>query len=411
LRVLLVTPMVPDSQGTGGGAITLAGELETMASRHSVTVAAFSWEGARDLPAIHRLEIAGIAVHIVAKSLRGPVRLAPAWLWRPVPLRAIQLFEPAMQQLLDHLFADSVFDLIQVETGLMGFYRYPSDVPMVLTEHDVEADAVLTTEADGVVGRLRHGLLHIEQRRWQQFQREVWRRFSRIQVFSTADAGRIQALEPALVDRVRINPFGIDLPDLPATDCERPYSMAFVGNFLHLPNVDGALWLVRSIMPQLRSQVPGVRLTIVGVEPPPCVRELAGENVVVTGTVPSTEPYLNEAAVVVAPLRIGGGMRVKVLQAMARGKAVVTTSLGAEGLLVVGSPPLMIADNTPRFAAAIAALLVDNDKREALGQQARAFVADHYTWAAHGKRLESIYDEILPPRHARARGRSEIRGA
>jgi glycosyltransferase involved in cell wall biosynthesis len=175
----------------------------------------------------------------------------------------------------------------------------------------------------------------------------------------------------------------------------------FVGNFTHPPNVDAALWLGQEIMPVLRCLAPGVHLSLVGIYPPASVQALAGADIEVTGHVPAIEPWFAEAAVVLAPLRIGGGMRMKVLQAMAMGKAVVTTPRGAEGLAVAGCPPpLIAAEGGEAIAAATATLLAAPESRHALGEQARAFVQAHFSATAHVDRLEAIYAELLAGREA-----------
>jgi glycosyltransferase involved in cell wall biosynthesis len=172
--------------------------------------------------------------------------------------------------------------------------------------------------------------------------------------------------------------------------------IVFVGGFNHWPNVDAALWLGNEIMPLLRASRPGVHLWLVGSQPPPSVQQLAAADITVTGRVPSVEPYLERAALVLAPLRRGGGMRMKVLQAMALGKAVVTTPLGAEGLALAGQPaPLAIAESAPELAARVTDLLAEPDERHALGRQARAFVEEHHSLAAYGRRLTAIYDQLL----------------
>jgi glycosyltransferase involved in cell wall biosynthesis len=170
----------------------------------------------------------------------------------------------------------------------------------------------------------------------------------------------------------------------------------FVGNFTHAPNVDAALWLGAAIMPLLRQRCPGVRLTLVGPYPPRSVQALACEDVVVTGRVPQLEPYLEQAAVVIAPIRIGGGMRMKVLHSMAQGKAVVTTARGAEGLALNGHAlPLIVAEDVESIVTTTAALLHSREQRQRLGQQARAFVAAHYSPRAYAQRLQAVYAEVV----------------
>jgi glycosyltransferase involved in cell wall biosynthesis len=231
--------------------------------------------------------------------------------------------------------------------------------------------------------------------RWPRYQRTIWRRFDRIQTFSKRDADAIGVIAPDLANRVRVNPFGISLPILSASEQQEPGSLLFVGNFTHEPNVDAAVWLGKEIMPLIRECYPGVRLTLVGIYPPPDVRVLACDDIRVTGPVPEIEPYFGRAALVLAPVRIGGGMRMKVLQAMALGKAVVTTSRGADGLAIDGcQPPLVISEDAQGFASAVAQLLANDDARQELGSRARAYVTAHFSAQSYASRLEVIYAEM-----------------
>ena len=239
--------------------------------------------------------------------------------------------------------------------------------------------------------RLLRGL---DWRRWDRFARAAWERFDLVQVFSEGDAKAIAALAPALAPRLRVNPFGIVLPPSLDPGLEEPGTMLFVGNFTHPPNRDAAIWLTRKILPEVLRRDPEARLRIVGTAPPPQVRELAGPAVEVVADAPSVEPYLAAAAVVIAPVRTGGGMRMKVLEALARGKAVVTTRRGAEGFLGSGAePPFVVADGEAEMATAIAELLADRDRSRELGRRAREFAERHHSPAAWAARLEAVYRE------------------
>ena len=286
--------------------------------------------------------------------------------------------DPRMQGRIDRLIAQQRFDLVHVESIGFGNYNFGSHLPSVLTEHEV--------------GRRQDAALHDERTR----QPSTWKQFDRIQVFTPRDAGALRLRAPELAARVRVNPFGIDIPPKADPEREHPNTVVFVGGFRHRPNVHAAQWLVTEIMPLLRTMSPGVRASIVGSHPPENVRALACEDIVVAADVPSIAPFLEHAAVVVAPLHTGGGMRVKVLQAMAVGKAVVTTPIGAEGVTEAPDRPLIVADDAQHFARETAALLADAEKRRQLGQRARAFVQAHHTWAAYVERLEAIYAEVVP---------------
>jgi glycosyltransferase involved in cell wall biosynthesis len=148
-------------------------------------------------------------------------------------------------------------------------------------------------------------------------------------------------------------------------------------------------------MPLLRTRDSSARLTLVGIYPPPSVQALACDDIVVTGPVPEIGPFFERAAVILAPLRIGGGMRMKVLQAMALGKAVVTTPRGADGLMIEGQqPPLIIAESAEEIASAAAALLNSSNMRQSLGRCARTFVSENFSAQAYARRIEAAYVEL-----------------
>lgn len=315
-----------------------------------------------------------------------------------------------MQRMIREIVAGRDFDLIQIEDNAMAGYQYPATIPRVLTDHEVRRRPEEAWSVASQMSLLRRSLEAGNWRRWHRYQRMVWRQFDRVQVFTPRDAATVGTLAPELLDRVRVNPFGIDLPPVARPELEESDTVAFVGGFAHPPNVDAALWLGGEIMPQLRLRRPGCHLYIVGSQPPPAVRALAAADITVSGDVPAVEPFLERASVVVAPLRQGGGMRLKVLQAMALGKAVVTTPLGAEGLMTTPlESPLVTGETAEEIVTAVAQLLGHAASRRCLGQQARAFVEEHHTWPAYAQRLDAIYAEIRAqapgPTWHRPRGR------
>jgi glycosyltransferase involved in cell wall biosynthesis len=382
MRILMAAPLLPHPGSTAGGALVIFGELETLARRHDLTLVSFAGPSLSDRDGLEALRRLGVAVHHVWRSpahglavLRRRARLAMRWASGSDPMRALKFQDPAMQAALDEAARGRRFDIVLVEDSAMGQYRYPAGVPSVLTDNDVRA----TDEG-------------AEARRWHAYQRTVWRRFDRLQVYTERDAAGLRRLAPDLADRIRVNPFGVDLE--PATDstAERDDELVFVGGFHHAPNVDAARWLVEEIFPLVRAKREPVHLTIVGADPPRAIRALASERVTVTGFVPDVAPFLQRAAVVVAPLRRGSGMRVKLLQALARGKAVVTTPLGAEGL--APDAPLRVASSAPDIAAAVIMLLNDAVARRSLGVGARAFVAEHHSWSGYVDRLAATCREL-----------------
>ena len=218
-------------------------------------------------------------------------------------------------------------------------------------------------------------------------------------VFSEEDRKVVQRPAPAMTE-VTVIPLAADIPRQPlcaaGTD---PGAIIFVGNFRHPPNVDAALRLVRKIFPLVKAVHPEATLDIVGDRPPQEVRGLASESVRVMGEVPDLTEALGRAAVVAAPIASGGGSRVKVLDALASGKAVVTTSRGAAGLSVP-SDAIVTAEHDEELAAAIGRLLADRSARAGLGRRARIWAERELLWSTMSKRYEELYARLLERRAA-----------
>jgi glycosyltransferase involved in cell wall biosynthesis len=177
-----------------------------------------------------------------------------------------------------------------------------------------------------------------------------------------------------------------------------------VGTFTYRPNVDAALLLGREIFPLVRRAIPAARLLLVGHEPPDAVRALARERgVSLAGAVPDVRRAYERAAVAVAPLRAGGGTRLKILEAMALGRPVVSTRVGAEGLAVVDNEHLLLSDTPGEFGSSVARLLGDRPLRARLAANARRLVEARYDWARPGDALLDVYGGLAAHPTANAR--------
>lgn len=404
MRILLVTSMVPDPDGVGAIPKLLAAQLQGLRERHEVTLVTTFGEDPGQAEAAARLAAGELDFHAAdrrrsrsaARRLRVRAGLAGSWLRSDWPWRVVS-GAAGLQPLLDEVCASRSFDVVAVEDNPVAVLRYPEGVPKVLTEHE----AVRAAASDWLAGgplreRPLRALRARDWRRWEDFLPETWSRFDLLQVFCQGDAEAVAQRAPALRDRVRVNPYGTILPPPSDPARQRPDLVLFTGTFAHLPNRDAALWLGREIMPAVQVLRPGARLRIVGRTPPPEVRELAREGVEVIADAPSMREHLDEAAVVAAPVRSGGGMRMKVLEAIALGKAVVTTSLGAEGFdSLDGEPPFLVADNCDEQAAALAGLLGDSTQRLRLGEFARNFAERRHSPISWAERLETVYAEAI----------------
>jgi glycosyltransferase involved in cell wall biosynthesis len=305
-----------------------------------------------------------------------------------------------MQAVLDGLLAQDRFDVVAVEDNVMGVYDIAGDTPRVLTEHEARRSSP-PAHGPGVLRGAAQRIVRRENtRRWAPYLETVWRSFDVVQTFSEPDAEVVRRVAGQGGPRVVVNPFGIDLPPLrPAPKDDE--LVVFIGNYLHAPNLDAARWLAEDIFPRVRERRPGAVLALAGGHAPAWLRALEGDGVRVLGAVEDADALLRRGAVVVAPVRTGGGMRMKVLHAMALGAAVVTTSLGIEGLAGQGHvPPVVVADDAAGHAEAVARLLEDPARRAGLGAEARAFVERRHSPAAYADRLLETYRVAIEGRSA-----------
>jgi polysaccharide biosynthesis protein PslH len=402
MRLLLIVPMVPQADGIGAIPKLLAAELDGLTER-GVEVTLLGTYG--DLPgqaeAAAALAAAGVDAHFFdgrrPADARGRLAarraLAGGWLRNPWPWRAVSLVR-GMQPLLDRLAASRELDVVAYEDSAMAPLRPPAGVPTVLTEHEAERAPASDWSGGPLRERPLRRLQAADWGRLDRFQREAWHRFDLLQVFSESDAADVRSREPGVAARLRINPFGMEVPSAADPAREEEDLILFTGTFTHLPNRDAAAWLAAEIAPAIRARRPGARLRIVGSAPPREVRELAGEGVEVIADAPSLDPHIDAAAVVIAPIRSGGGMRLKVLEAMGKGKAVVTTPRGTDGFTHFGEPlPLVVGEDAAALAEGCAGLLADREGRRRLGTEARAFVERRCSPTAWADRLIAVYEE------------------
>lgn len=403
MRILLVTSMVPDAEGIGAMPKLFDAQLRGLAERHEVTLVSTFGEDPGQAEAAERLLRSDVDAHIVDRRRsssalrRWQVRaeLAASWARRDWPWRVV-CGAAGVQPLIDQLAASRQFDVVAVEDNPVGVLRFPAGVPAVLTEHEAVRAPASEWRAARLSERPKQALRAADWRRWDSFLPSLWRRFKMLQVYCEGDAVAVRRLAPELSDGIRVNPYGMVLP--PALDPagEQPGTILFSGTFAHLPNRDAARWLAAEIMPVVRTRHPGARLRLVGSAPPREVLELAGPDVEVIADAPSMQPHLEAASVVLAPVRSGGGMRMKVLEAMARQRAVVTTPLGAEGFTALDpEPPFAVAEDADGIGAATAGLLADDSARHGLGRRARDFAERHHSPRAWAARLEAVYEEAL----------------
>ncbi len=265
-------------------------------------------------------------------------------------------------------------------------------VPAVLFQHNVESEIWRRHASHGSNLALR-ALYAREFRRMTRYEQQSVRRFARVIAVSEHDKRLMSMWTDG--ERITVVPTGVDIDEFAPGSPEREKPLVvFVGAMDWEPNADAVKYFCAEMWPSIRGRVPQAKFRIVGRNPDVRVKALASESVEVTGRVPSVVEHLREAAVVVVPLRVGGGTRLKIYEAMAAGKAVVSTGVGAEGLDVEDGRDIRLAYSPQGFADAVVALLGDREARRRMGS-AGAEKARRYSWPAIAEKFAEVLSAVV----------------
>jgi polysaccharide biosynthesis protein PslH len=309
---------------------------------------------------------------------------------RVAPYSVSKFTHPAVRKLIANQLASGQFD-VAVCDFLAPSLNFPAKLPIpcLLFQHNVESALwrrMATTESHP----LRKLAYKLEAARMSRYERRTLARFHHIVAVSENDRQQMMEMDPSC--DITVNPTGVDTQQFQVAppSSAAPPRIVFTGSMDWEPNIDAMEYFCAEIWPRVLAEFPHAIFQIVGRTPFSRVQRLASKSVVVTGTVPSVTNYLRDATVVVVPLRIGGGTRLKIYEAMAMGKALVSTSIGAEGLTFENGRDLLLADEAHLFADAILLLLRDAQVRRRF-EQAAVHLAAKFDWSV----VASQFAEVL----------------
>jgi polysaccharide biosynthesis protein PslH len=300
----------------------------------------------------------------------------------------------AAQAALDEELARHTYDAVLFESLVVAGYRVPRPVRIILDEHNIEHELVWRT-FQGTTSAARRGFSWIEYRRVKPLELAWCRRADLVLVTSERERGVLHSLLPE--SSIRVVPNGVDIQSFSVdnrAETEVQGRIVFTAAFDYYPNVQGALHFAQHCWPLIRQALPAATWHLVGRNPPgEIVRLGAQPGITVTGSVPAVQPYLAAAQVAIVPLLTGGGTRLKILEALAMRRAVVSTTLGCEGIACAPDKHLLVADEPREFAQAVVGLVNDAERRASLGQAGRKLVEECYGWDYCGDQLLAALDE------------------
>jgi glycosyltransferase involved in cell wall biosynthesis len=381
-----------------GGNIRTYHVLRHLAARHELTFLSY-YGGDRDEAYERELQdkLPGAVAVCTGKPELSGIRRGfdyVAHLTSDAPYAVSRFACEKVQQQIQGWFRERRFD-VAVCDFLDAAVNFPErlNVPSVLFQHNVESE-IWRRHADTATNPIKKATYKTEFRKMLRYEQEAVRKFQ--YVIAVSDNDRALMTQWVETDRITTVPTGVDLEQFrPAADGFEPKPIVtFVGAMDWEPNVDGVEYFCTEVWPAIKAEVPDAQFKIVGRNPDRRVQKWASDSVEVTGRVPSVIEYLQQSATVIVPLRIGGGTRLKIYEAMATGKAVVSTAIGAEGLDVQHGRDIILADDAKSFAQAVIMLLRDRDLRRRY-EKAAAATAGLYDWPAIGQRFEEVLQSVV----------------
>ena len=395
MKILFLSPTVPFPL-TDGGRIRVFNLLKQIAQKSEVTLLALETQPT-DAEGVAQLQQLGIQVHLVPNAPTLP-RLSLGTLtnafFKRQPITVARYDLPAYRQKFKELIATDTFDLVHYEMFHTAQFRTETDLPGVLSQQNVDS-AIWRRLCGETVNPFYKFAYWTQQLAFQRYERVLSPKFDAVTCTSDIDAAVFQ--QHCAEDVIEIIPNGVDVAHYqPDFSAEAPAHLIYIGSMDWYPNEDAVDFFADEVLPRIQERVSDVKFSIVGGNPSARVQKLAEkEGIVVTGRVPEIKPYFAEATVFVVPLRIGSGTRLKILEALAMGKAIVSTSVGAEGLDLKDGEEIFIADESTAFADAVTRLLTDPTLRRRIGENGRARVERDYDWRSIGEKLHTLYESLI----------------
>ena len=394
MRILAVTTKSPWPL-TEGRALRTYNLLKQAAKKHEITLCSFV-QSEEEQTGVEKLREFCADVHSVPLYLRAPglslLFDAVLEVFGSAPLHARKYAKRRMRRLLGSLLRSGGYDVLHLDMlHLAELGRVKGAPPVVLVEHNVESQ-ILERRYENETSRLRRIYIRYQQKKLERYEVQQCNRASQVVSVSDDDGALLQEL--GVTTTITTVPNAVDTEFFsPSSDQYEPNTLVYVGSMAWFPNEDAVDHFFTDILSIVQTRIPEVRLRVIGHIPDRAkvARWQSSSAVELLGFVDDIRPHVARAAVYVVPLRIGGGTRLKILDALAMGKAVVSTAIGCEGLGLRHGVQALVASGPQEFAAHVCQLLTDRDQAARLGQSGRDYVYENFRWEEIAKRMETVY--------------------
>lgn len=392
MRILQISPQVPFPQ-SDGGKVGIFNLTKYLALRgHDMTLAALDVHG----PEVVQPLLQFCRLIRIPHSNKNSVVGAVLNLFSDIPYNISKYQSDSLEHRLRTLLARESFDIVHIDHLHMARYgllcRELAQTPIVLREHNVES-VIMERFRSVVKSRLLRHWLNNQLARIRRYESEMAETFDACCMITDQDEKVIKELQPRA--RTYVIPAGVDERYFARPRAKKiPDSIVLVGDFEWGPSKDALDWFISGILPKIIASTPGTKVYLVGKNIPERMSRI-GSHVVVRGLVPDFKEELQQYEILAVPLRVGGGIRLKILESFAMGVPVVSTSVGCEGIGVVHGRHLLIADTEEEFAAHIGKLTASRRLADTITRNAKVLVRKKYRWEDIGESLERVYKDVI----------------
>jgi glycosyltransferase involved in cell wall biosynthesis len=392
MNLLQITTQLPIPANTGGKIDFLA-FAKSLSSHHRIHLISF----AESFPKDEDIEILRqyyITINIIVLKQPSLITNLYHGIFSSVPINMLKYRDPRMRQLIQDFIRKHAIDFIRIDHMHMAWYAKEfSHIPCVLRKQNVDS-IILERFLQQQRNPLKKILAWSQWKKMLRYEAKICKKFYNITI-SPEDKKALLAMIPEA--RVEDIPCGIETPEIipMRPNGPREYTLTFLGSMDWAPNEDGILWFIQEIWPTLKGKYPQLKLQLVGRNPSDAIKAIADDKIVVTGFVKEVIPYLKNTDVFIVPLRMGSGMRIKILEAMSLGLPIVTTTIGYEGIAAEPDIHLKVADNPSEFVNQTSILLDSFQKRSQLGQNARECIIGHYSLPAIAQQWDNLINRVI----------------
>lgn len=392
MRILQISPRVPYPL-TDGGKIGIYNIVKYLALRgHKITLVCFD-DGKNKYPELEKY----CKLIIIRKKIKTTYLGLFLNLFSSIPYGISKYYSPVAKKKIYDLQKKNKYDIVHLDhlhTAFYGvFIKNNFNLPVVLREHNIE-NMIMKRFYKNKKNIFVKFYAYLQYKKLYKYESNICEIFNQCLMITKNDEKIIKEMNPEI--KTSVITAGVDTSYFhPIKIKEEEFSIISVASMDWLPNIEAIEWFCKEILPLVKNEIQAIKFYVVGINPPNSIKDLADNNVIVTGYLEDVREYIAKCQVFVVPLKTGSGIRIKILNSLAMGKAIVSTSIGCEGIDVTNGKDIYIADDKEEFAKKIIYLLKNKNERRKLGREGIKLIKEKYQWEKIAEQIETKYAEII----------------